>query len=475
MLSIGWGPSPQARWPLSRRQLLLLGGVAGLGVWLPKKTQAASPGRGPGWASARSVLVVFANGGQSHLDLWDMKPQAPETVRGAFRPIATRVPGVHICEHLPRLARLAHRFQIVRSMTHEDLDHGSAVYLALTGHYHRRRSSNPPPTPEDMPTLGAVLHRLQPSGQFPYSAVYLNAPALIPENVSPGQFAGILGPAHQPLFVGDATAGAGALPGLQPQQEVPHVRLARRRRLLASVDRFRRRMEHHAQMQQLHVAYRRAFEVLDRPECVQAFDLAQEPQQVKDRYGRWRSGQACLLARRLIEAGVPLVTVMFNHTNRGQDRYPGQTDYYGWDTHNDIFQSLRTHLLPRFDQSFSALLEDLDQRGLLETTLVICMGEFGRAPRVAFEANFKGRYPGRKHWAAAYSILVAGAGTTPGAVLGRTDRLGAYVQQQPITPGDLAATVFWALGIDPRQRYQDLLGREFAAAPGRPVTALWSG
>src|SRR6185437_15573394 len=169
----------------------------------------------------------------------------------------------------------------------------------------------------------------------------------------------------------------------------------------------------------------------------------------RDRYGRHRSGQACLLARRLVEAGVPLITVMWNHSARGQDKSPDDPESFGWDTHNDIFATLRNNLLPRFDQSFSALLDDLDRRGLLDETLVVCMGEFGRAPRVALEAKFAGQSPGRKHWANTYSIVLAGAGVTRGAVFGRSDSIAGYAVADRVGPCDVAATIFAALGVDP--------------------------
>src|SRR5208283_5264439 len=188
---------------------------------------------------------------------------------------------------------------------------------------------------------------------------------------------------------------------------------------------------------------------LDAPRCRQAFDLSQEPEAVRDRYGRHRSGQACLLGRRLVEAGLPWVTVLWNHNIRGQDKEPHETDLYGWDTHNDIFDALKDHLLPRFDLSFSTLLEDMEERGLLDQTLVVCMGEFGRAPRVALERGFAGSTPGRKHWAAVYSIVMAGAGVAPGGVVGASDRQAAYPQSSPFGPWDVAATMFHALGIDP--------------------------
>jgi hypothetical protein len=215
--------------------------------------------------------------------------------------------------------------------------------------------------------------------------------------------------------------------------------------------------------------------LLAAPQVRRAFDLGQEPAALRDRYGRHRTGQACLLARRLVEAGVPFVTVVLCLSNRGQDKAPGRTDAYGWDTHNDIFEALEHHLLPRFDQTFATLLQDLKQRGLLDSTLVVCMGEFGRAPLVALERTFAGKSPGRKHWAGAYSIVVAGADVTRGGIVGASDRHGAHVQGTPLGPGDVAATMFHALGIDPSGHYTDPTSRPFPVATGKPITDLYRG
>jgi hypothetical protein len=215
--------------------------------------------------------------------------------------------------------------------------------------------------------------------------------------------------------------------------------------------------------------------MLSSPQTRQAFDLDAEPAALRDRYGRHRSGQALLLARRLVEAGVPYINVIWNHSNRGQDDHPDDTDLYGWDTHNDIFDSLKERLLPRFDASFSALIEDLDQRGLLAETLVVCMGEFGRAPRVALEPKFAGATPGRKHWPTVYSIALAGAGVQRGAVIGASDRLGGEPITERYGPWDVAATIFHALGIDPAGHYTDPLGRPFPIATGRPIEELYRG
>jgi hypothetical protein len=464
---------------LTRRDCLRLGGAGGLSLgMLPFLAAAQQPNTDtkttiPGFGKAKSILLIYASGGQSQIDMWDMKPHAPAEVRGIFKPIATAVPGTKICEHLPRLAKIAHRYTILRSVTHDDLDHGSATYLALTGRPHPKKSSNPPALPTDYPTYGSVLQRVQPSKRLPYTAVHVNGPALVPEYVAPGQNAGFLGRACEPLLIGDPTDEPIALRGLEPLPEVTAGRLAERRALLDALD-----SSHEAGAErpwhEMEQSYRQAYDLLAAKNVRQAFDLAREPLAVRERYGLDRSGQSCLLARRLVEAGVPWITVIWNHSNRGQDKQPDLTDWYGWDTHNDIFDALTHHLLPRFDRSFAALLEDIEQRGLLDTTLVVCMGEFGRAPLVALERGFAGATPGRKHWAGVYSMVLAGAGVARGGVVGASDRNGAYPSNLPVGPWDVAATLFHALGIAADGHYADPADRPFAITTGKPITALYT-
>ncbi len=456
----------------SRREWLRLGLAPFFAASLPavRNVELAVAASGEGANRRRrplaeSVVVIFTSGGQSQLDTWDPKPDAPEEVRGAFRTIPTSVPGVRICEHMPRLARLARYYTILRTLSHDDLDHGSACYLALTGQYHPRKSSNPPPRPDDFPALGAVLSRLRPCPQFPHTAVHVNGPLLVPREPSPGQFAGFLGQAYQPFETGNPLQSERFLPTLRLPEEITPQRLHDRYALLRAIDPQRANDP----------LTRKALEVIDTPQVRSAFDLSREPEAVRERYGRYRSGQACLLARRLVEAGVPWITVFFNHNIRGQDTAPDCSDEYGWDTHNDIFEALRDHLLPRFDWSVSALLEDLQQRGLLASTLVVIMGEFGRAPLVALESRFAGSTPGRKHWAACYSVVLAGAGVAAGAVYGASDRHAAYPNTPPVTPADLAATLFHALGIPPDAHYTDAVGRSFRATTGTPVLQLFRG
>ncbi len=465
----------------SRREWLRLGGLAGFNWALPglipgralANEQTGSTVQGPGFGKAKSVIVVFASGGQSQLDTWDPKPEAPEEIRGEFGSIETSVTGVRFSEHMPQIARVADRLTIVRSMSHEDLDHGSAFYLSMTGRYHRRKSGNPLPTPDDQPCYGSVLQRVRPAMAFSQTAVHLNGPAEVPEMIAPGQFGGFLGRGYDPMTLGDVSKDRIAVPSLIPHVDLPPVRLEARRSLLASVESEMRLLEGHQTMLDRQDLYQQAFEMLARPEAREAFDLSEEPEALRDRYGRNRSGQACLLARRLVEAGVPLITVIWSHSNRGQDKAPDNTDSYGWDNHNDIFYGLKNHLLPRFDQGFSALIEDLDQRGMLEDTLVICMGEFGRAPLVALEPRFAGATPGRKHWSWVYSIAMAGAGVQRGAVVGASDQRGAYPIEQAYGPWDVVATMFSALGINPEQHYFDLLNRPIRISDGQLMRAIY--
>jgi len=427
----------------------------------------------PGFGKARSVILIYTSGGQSQLDLWDPKPDAPAEVRGEFRPISTAVPGLQFCEHLPHLARIADRLTVVRSMTHEDLDHGSATYLALTGHYHAQRSANPPPRPQDLPTFGAVLKRVRPSTKLPYTAVHLNGPALVPELPAPGQNAGFLGYGYDPLLLGDVTESPVPLRGLEPLSDVTAARMNTRKSLLQSVEGACDWLDRNPALVEMQGVYRQAYDLLAVSQIRHAFDLSQEPTETRERYGWNRPGQACLMARRLVEAGAPWITVVWCPSNRGQDNAPDDTDRYGWDTHNDIFDALGTRLLPRFDQGLSALLLDLEQRGLLDQTLVVCMGEFGRAPLVALEPRFAGATPGRKHWSHVYSLVMAGAGIARGAVYGASDRQGAYPKSNPIGPWDISATMFAALGIDPASHYEDLTNRPFPISIGKPVADLY--
>ncbi|MFN9720332.1 MAG: DUF1501 domain-containing protein [Planctomycetota bacterium] len=460
-----------------RRRHWLAGSGIGISMPLIRTRSARSAdvqaNTSTGFGRARSVIVVFASGGQSQLDMWDPKPEAPKEVRGAFSAIPTAVSGVRFCEYMPQIARIADRLTVVRSMTHEDLDHGSAFYLAMTGRYHRQKSANPLPSSEDQPCFGSVIQRVRPNVTFPQTAIHLNGPAEVPLIIGAGQFGGLLGKGYDPLTLGDVTQDPVAIPSLLAHADVSSSRLESRQQLLQALERRMDTVSGQQSGDDKSSLYHQAFSMLDRPVVRDAFDLAKEPDALRDRYGRGRAGQACLLARRLAQAGVPLINVFWSHNNRGQDVDPTNDDLYGWDTHNDIFDSLKNHLLPRFDQGFSALIEDLETQGMLEETLVVCMGEFGRAPMVAVEKNFAGSSPGRKHWSWVYSIVMAGAGINRGCVVGASDRRGAYPHSESFGPWDVSATIFHALGIDPSQHYFDPFHRPIRISDGRVMTSLY--
>lgn len=472
-----------SRQGLRRREWLRLGGLGALSAMagLTRSTArsddspASSVSRSPipGFGKAKSVIVVFASGGQSQLDTWDPKPNAPVEVRGEFQSISSAVPGTALCEHMPQIAKIADRLSIIRSMSHADKDHGSAFYLSMSGHYYPRLSTNVPPKPTDRPTHGAILKRVRPDSPFVQPAIHINGPAEVPNIVGPGQFGGLLGRDFDPMLIGDVTGSDIAVPDLVRPLEITSSRMSARRNLLTSIDNYRRGTAGNQKLLDLDTNYQQAFEMLDRPTTRDAFDLSQEPAKLRQRYGMNRSGQACLLARRLAQAGVPLITVIWNHNNRGQDAAPNDADAYGWDTHNDIFSALKDQLLPRFDQSFSALIEDLTNKGMLDDTLVVCMGEFGRAPLVALEPNFDGSSPGRKHWSNVYSIALAGAGVVGGQLVGQSDRLGAHPASKKFAPWDVQATLFSALGINPSDHYTDATGRPYKISDGQPISELY--
>lgn len=442
----------------TRREWLRLGGINALGLGLPQLWAAREArGNAPrGDGRAQSCIVMFLFGAPAHQDTWDMKPDSPAEIRGEFRPIATTVPGTFVCEHLPRVAQQAHRFAIVRSLTHPDNTHTVAMHHMLTGVRHAAPNTNPRNQPTDFPTFGAALNYLRrdlESSDMPH-AVSLNAPAnqvTAGNFVFPGFFAGFLGSAYDPLFVSEDPSAAAFLPF--PCGDVGE-RIDQRRSLLAEVDRQTGRLGQVAGVRQFNRHQQRAIELLTSPSVRKACDLSRETPRQRDRYGRSAFGQGLLLARRLVAAGVSLVTV-----NWARD------DAY-WDTHKDNFSDLKTKLLPPFDVAFSALVDDMSQRGLLDETLLVCLAEFGRTPRV-------NRSAGRDHWASCFSVLLAGAGVRGGLIHGASDRIAAYPADKPVVPADLAATIYAALGIDRGTEIHDRFGRTYPLFAGRVLEDLF--
>jgi len=467
MLSI-LGPGSRLCDGITRREVLRLGGLGFTGLmwsdWLRARAAPAKQtpnGRGSPATTvgrAKTCILIFNYGGPSHLDIWDLKPDAPKEIRGEFKPAATRVPGISITEHLPRLARLANRYAIIRSVNHRDNDHAIGAYLALTGFSHPKNAIlgiEPPATPQDLPSIGSVVSKLRPSNKPVFSYITLGDLRHFGNNDSLGQNAGCLGRAYDPFtvpFVRPINSALDIRGVTSVMTDVDGRQMAGRRRLLELMNCAAPALEATAGMRSLDDSSRRAYQLLSSRATRDAFDLAKEPRAVRDAYGPSAFARNCLLARRLVEAGVPLIT-LYSMGNRD------------WDTHGANFQSLKKTLLPPMDQGMSALLEDLDCRGLLEDTLVLWMGDMGRTPRINREA-------GRDHWSFCYSVVMAGGGVRGGQVYGSSDRGAAYPSTNPVSPADIAATIYHLLGIDPRAHVTDQQGRPLVISAGNPIQAL---
>jgi hypothetical protein len=446
--------------PISRRQLLQVGGIGLLGLGLPELLRAGTSDKRRG--GDKSCIFIVQYGGASHLDSWDLKPDAPADIRGPYKPIVTRVPGLRVGELLPRLAARADRYCLIRSMTHRNGGHDGAMHVCMTGH------SNPA---ESTPYFGAVMAKLRPGTRNIPSYLWLQNLA---GDVQPRYLTGgFLGAAYSPLRVGTDLDNPSdpnfRMTAFDPAKDVPAERLLRRTRLLGAVESSARPVFQSPPAGNLKRFQERAVELVTGPEARRAFNLEREPGKVRERYGRHPLGQNLLLARRLIEAGVRLVSVTaWAGTPPGEKFRNVQT----WDMHGNgaglgsIFGTGAYGLgwaLPRVDEAVSALLDDLEARGLLESTLVVMVGEFGRSPRVV--------NAGRDHWPSCYSALLAGAGIPGGKVYGASDKHGAYVKERPVSPEDFGATLFQTLGVPPGTRL-GADGFTHPASSGRPIPDL---
>ena len=442
---------------VTRRELLQIGGIGALGLGLPRLLRAGAPTR---HVATKSCIFIVQYGGCSHIDSFDLKPDAPLEVRGPFKPIATNVPGVRICEHLPRLSQLADRFTLVRSMSHGNPGHDGGMHVAMTGH------SEPK---VETPYFGSVMAKLRPATRNVPSYAWLQNLA---GDVQPRYLTGgSLGPAYSPLRVGtdldNPSAPGFKVKAFDPPADVPTQRLRDRQSLLHSVE---DTVKLAVSPGDLRPYRERAVDLLTGSEARDAFDLDREPVRVRDRYGRHPLGQNLLMARRLIEAGTRLVSVTaWTGLPPGEKFRNVQT----WDMHGNgpglgsIFGNGGFGLgwaLPRVDEAVSALLIDLEDRGMLENTLVVMVGEFGRSPRVSGE--------GRDHWPACYTALLAGGGIRGGMVHGASDKTGAYVKDRPVRPEDFGATLFHALGVSPETRLSPD-GFTLPVSMGQPVLELF--
>ncbi len=469
---------------INRRGMLQVGGLTSLGITLPQLLRAedtARPNANNGVAAkpdpakrtpAKSCILFFLEGGPSHIDLWDMKPDAPEQVRGIYQPIATSLPGMHVCEHLPQWARQMHHMSVVRSVTHKIVDHNASTYFMLTGQTPFRDGQLiRGPSRQNVPPFGSVLAKLRPSGQPLPDYVHLPKRMFNCGNFIPGVLAGFLGDMYDPFVAGDPSVPDYKVPGLD--MHLANARFDRRKSLLKQIDRGLGPLSDNPALDRMDTFYQKAYSLITSPLARKAFDLRQEPDSIRRRYGLGfkraggaRSGgglphlgQSMLLARRLVEAGVRLVAIWVG----------GQA----FDTHRNHFPTLTKSLCPHTDQSFSALLEDLSERGLLDETLVVALSEFGRTPKLGQITSSAGATPdGRDHWPHCYTAFLAGAGIKAGQVYGASDGLGGYPVENPVTPQDVAATIYTAMGIDPHTRIYDSYHRPHTLADGTPIAAI---
>jgi hypothetical protein len=443
---------------LSRRDWLIVGGLGLAGLSLPGLLRAEDRRRRGGLSAhsgtAKSCIMIFLAGGPSHHDMWDMKPAAPPEIRGEFKPIPTTVPGIQLCEHLPRLAGQARHIALIRSAHHRVSNaHAAAVYTALTGEDRGDATIAVTTSPRDNPAIGSVLTYLRP----PQKAIvpFVSLPFITAEGAGgppqPGIYGGWLGRKFDPLqILKDPNAPDFGVPEMRLLAEVSPERLGGRHGLLADLN---RQLDEAAggEGRVLDEYQQRAFTLLSSDDCRRAFDIGSEDPRLRDAYGRNIYGQSTLLARRLVEAGTRMVCVKWAPDANAT-----------WDTHGGNFTKLKNELLPQLDMALATLLEDLRLRGRLDETLVVCMGEFGRTPKVNASA-------GRDHWPYCYSLLLAGGGVKGGFVFGQSDRIGATPAEQPVTPQDIVATIYALLGIPPDLELPDQLGRPLRLLPDARV------
>ncbi|MBM3995090.1 MAG: DUF1501 domain-containing protein [Planctomycetes bacterium] len=446
---------------MTRRELLRVGGSAILGLSLADlfahKSQANQPSanRGPGWNRAQHVIIIYLQGGPSHLDLWDPKPEAPDRVRSIFRPINTRVAGIQYGELLPNLARVNDKFTMIRTMSYTPIglfNHTAAIYQMMTGYQADAVSPSgqlEPPTPRDYPHFGSQVTRLKPPTQPTLPFVMMPRPLQESNVVNKGGTAGFLGRAYDPYYLfppGDDMdlnkMNRISVDDLQLRPEVPASRLERRGRLRDQISEGMPELEQAVSRYDLPQYYSQALNLVLSGRARNAFTLSQESTQMRERYGMNTFGQCCLLARRLIESGTRIVQINWPKV--------ANSDNHSWDVHQGLPDRMRRQAAPMLDAGLSTLIGDLDDRGLLNETLVVCVGEFGRSPiRGVSTSGNSNSADGRDHWPYCYTGVVAGAGVRRGHMHGRSDATGSAPLDNPVHPRDLLATIYHSLGINP--------------------------
>ena len=453
--------------PLFARRTMLQASLFGSAGWGAGSVLRANEAQlavgleaGNGFGRAKQCLLLFMWGGPSQLDTFDPKPLAPDTIRGPFKPIATNVPGIDFSENFRMLSQRADKLAVIRSLGHDDPAHLSSGHTTLTGHLPPTiKSDAAPPSDRDTPHIGCVMSKLRPSlGALPsfVTLPWMAFHPAAPGGQAPGQHSGWLGRQYDPFLVtGDPNTPGWQVPSLALIEGQSPDRLVRRQHLLASIDAQRRLVDQSAQSDRLSAQQQQACGLLTSSSVRGAFDLDQETAETRDRYGRNTHGQCVLLAKRLLDQGVPFVSV--NWQNDGQNF---------WDTHSNNFNRLKNDLIPPADRALSAVVDDLSASGRLDETLVVWVGEFGRGPVINGSA-------GREHHPYCYSGLMAGGGVRGGQVYGASDKRGAYPAENPISPQDLVATMYDALGISPELVLYDSLNRPHRLLAGRAVQELF--
>ena len=480
------GSPQQTRSGWTRRAVLQAAGTGMLGVNLPKAWAAElQPQELP--ARAKSVLFVFLYGGPSQLETFDMKPDAPTTIRGPFRSITSRTPGLRICEHLPRLAACSDRYAVVRTVHHSQNDHNGTHFIQ-TGHPlppAERGSANVAATDKDWPAYGSVisyLDQVAARGAGLHFPPYVYLPRLLGHFAGydiNGQYAGWLGKGYDPMATHiekrawddnpyfrncDDRELDFRLAGLRLSPQITLDRLHRRQSLMEQLDRTRRSLDAPSWAASLDTLRSQAINLLTSQGIAEAFDIRQEPDQLRDHYGRDLFGQSLLMGRRMVEAGARFVTVAWDMAIRGDDTS-------SWDSHRSLTRVMKNHLLPGLDRSLPVLLKDLEDRGMLDETLVFVAGEMGRTPRF----QNRGAEDGRDHWSYCYPCLFAGAGVRGGILHGTSDANAGYPEVDPVSMGDLAATIYQTLGIAPGTRIPNAQGQPVPLVEsGRPLDVLFS-
>ncbi len=466
----------------TRREFLTAGAVGLFGLSLPEflalqKAQAANARLAgmKGFGAAKSVILCFLQGGPSHIDIWDPKPEAPSNIRGEFKPIPTKVPGIQLSETMPMLAQAIDKCTLIRSMSYTPeglFNHTAAIYQMLTGYPPDKVSPSgqlEPPSSADFPTAGSHIAKMKP----PTEPVlpFIELPRTLQESnvIGKGGAAGFLGKAYDPYRMYQDPAKPIKLEDLTLRKEVPAERLKDRFTLLQGINKSMPELDRALKGYSLDEHYQKAFDLVLSGKARDAFDLEKESDKVRDRYGRTTFGQGALMARRLIEAGTRFVQLNWPAVANGNPEVDS------WDTHASNFKPLKNIHCPVLDRTLSALLEDMSDRGLLAETLVVAVGEFGRSPRLGVSTSGNTNAPdGRDHWPYCYTAMIAGAGILGGKLYGASDQTASSPKENPVHPTDLLATVYYTLGIDPDMEIRNHLNQPRELVKGKPLTALWS-